>query len=99
MAPHAEWITELQSHAHHPHTAQQMVCMGMGDEKVGNVFSTDACPLQLCEYAIATAGVNKQNARLAVERETGVVATGGQCIARAKHGDHVVLLLHVVCLY
>ncbi len=68
--------------------------MGMSDEKIGYVFSTDACPLQLCEYAIATAGVNKQNARLAVERETSVVATGGQSVARAKHGDHIVLLLH-----
>jgi hypothetical protein len=29
-----------------------------------------------------------------VERETSVVATGGQSVARAKHGDHIVLLLH-----
>lgn len=40
-------VMKLQSHAHHPHAAQQMIGMGMSDEKVMNIPTLYSCPFQL----------------------------------------------------
>ena len=78
----------LQCHPHHPHHAEDMVGMGMGDKHVANVFYADAGKVELSEYAIAAASINKQMpSTLASQHKAGVVATHGHCVTGAKYND------------
>ena len=80
----------MKCHPHDPDAAQQMVCMGMGDEEVADVLTPDSCLLQLGKNTITSTGINKQDSLLAMKREARVVASGGKCIACSEHGDVVV---------
>jgi hypothetical protein len=95
VAPHAERISKLECHAYHPDATQKMVGVGVGNKEVIDVLTGYFCLFQLGEDTITSTCINKQHPFFAMKSEASVVASGSQCVTCAKHGDIVVLLMHV----
>ena len=94
MAPYTKRVSELECHAHHPDAAQQMISMGMGDEKVTDELTTYSGLFKLGKDTIAATSIDKQHTLFAMKREASVVASGSQSIASTEHGDIVVPVMH-----
>ena len=81
----------LHHHAYHPHTSQQVVGMGMGDEHVMNGAKWNAGFLQLRQDAVAPAAIDQQAAGVVasglLHHKTGVIASCHGGVPHAQHGD------------
>ena len=62
-----------------------MVCMGVCYEHVVDVSQADACFLQLLQYAVPSAGIDKEHGAAVFEDEASVVASGHYGVPCAEH--------------
>ena len=72
-----------------------MVGVGMGNKEVVDVLAGYFSLFQLGEDTITSTCINKQHPFFAMKCEASVVASGSQSVTCAKHGDVVVLWMHV----
>ena len=73
------------NHPDHPYSAKNMVRMCMRHEHIMNVINAYTRLLQLCQYAVAAAGVDQQPCSPCLNDKAGIVTPGGCCLTRAEH--------------
>ena len=89
MAPDREvalifpFVDSLGDGAHHPHHAQQVISVGMGQKQMVQVGKGQLGIGQLTQNAVAAAGIHQQKFFCFAQGEAGIIALGHHGVAGA----------------